>query len=83
MVASEAPVFPITGMNPTPGPYPLDVAGAAPVIAIDRFGEPTLLAPGLAGFTAGRLRTKPLPMTLARIGPKERIAGETPAAASF
>jgi len=83
MVAGEAPVFPITGMIPTPGSYPLDVPGAAPIIAIDRFGEPALLAPGFAGFTAGRPRTKPLPMALSRIGPKERVAGETTAAPSF
>ena len=83
MVASAGPAFPVAGMNSTPGPYPFHVPGSAPVIAIGRFGEPALLAPGLAGFTAGRARAKPLSMTLARIGSKERVAGETTATPSF
>jgi hypothetical protein len=50
---------------------------------IARFGQPALLAQLVAGLAATRLGTKPLVITIARIGPEQLLATQTSTAAAL
>ena len=52
------------------GADPLDVIGATEVITVVGFGEPSVLALGLAGAPARRLRAEALVPEIAWVGTK-------------
>ena len=58
-------------MSGAPSADPLGVFGAAEVVAVCGFGEPTALAPGLARPTAIGLRAEALMASVTRIGPEQ------------
>ena len=55
-------------MGAAPGAYPLDVLGAAEVVTVVGFGEPSALALGLAGAPTRRLRAEALVPEIAWLG---------------
>ena len=57
-------------MGGAPGADPLDVIGATEVITVVGFGEPSVLALGLAGAPARRLRAEALVPEIAWVGTK-------------
>jgi hypothetical protein len=58
-------------MGLAPLPHPFHMRGAAEVVAVGGFVQPTALTSGFAGLAAGRLRTIALPPNIAGIRIKE------------